>query len=110
MPLFSIPHREALHNIKSNRQAYWSSTVDRAHHGLLHTDVRRRPLLHPGDAVYAIGSCFAGEIERALLSRGYDVLSLPQPDAPPPDLNRNSLNRYNTASMRLEFERCLLTP
>ena len=68
--------------------------------------------LTAGSSVYAMGSCFAREIEAALGRQNFNVRSFRHEDFPPelfasPHVwgPSNFLNRYNTASMLLEVER-----
>ncbi|BBE71286.1 GSCFA domain-containing protein [Oharaeibacter diazotrophicus] len=107
-PLHVIPQLEAVANLKANPAAYWRSTVGRVNNGHLRTWIAPKVLLGPDDPVYAIGSCFALELEKALLGRGHKVLSALSPDDP--FLIRAYLARYNVPSMAREFERCLVDP
>jgi hypothetical protein len=66
--------------------------------------------------LFAMGSCFAREIERGFKLRGFDVLSLPEAMTQDPELqsdgffNAALLNRYNVPSMELEFRNLLEGP
>ncbi len=71
----------------------------------------RSKLLSPGGRVFTMGSCFAVEIRKALLSRGYDTY--PKYSDIPFDLKsqrlanlpeRDNVNHYNTFVIRQEFE------
>ncbi len=107
-PILVVPQAEATANIRTNPAAYWKSTVGRVDTGHLATWIPPKPLLAPSDPIYAIGSCFALELEKALLAGGSTVLSAVPADQP--FIDRNALTRYNVPSMWHEFERCLVDP
>jgi hypothetical protein len=107
-PLLVVPQAEATANIAGNPAAYWKSTVGRAHTGALRTYIAPKVLLRPDEPIYAIGSCFALELEKALAQRGSPVLSAIGNSEP--FLKREMLTRYNVPSMWREFERCLVDP
>jgi hypothetical protein len=64
-------------------------------------------------ALFAMGSCFAREIEKVCAARGLEIMSRVEED---PAIEASGLpevgllNRYNTASMLLEFRRLLEGP
>lgn len=107
-PLLTVPQQQATANIRTNPAAYWKSTVGRVDTGALATWIAPEPLLSPADPIYAIGSCFALELEKALQAAGSTVLSAIGDDQP--FLDRVTLTRYNVPSMWHEFERCLVDP
>lgn len=119
-----ISAREALENIRRNPMSIWcGNEADSAGANESYAGNRvkaRFPemLVAPrfdlaiGSSVYAMGSCFAREIEAALDRKGFDVKSFRQEDFPAEIFSSphvwgasNFLNRYNTASMLLEVER-----
>lgn len=64
--------------------------------------------IHQGASIFAMGSCFAREIEEAFAQRNFPILSRPPFDLLPSGrAEYGTLNRYNTASMLLEFRRLL---
>jgi hypothetical protein len=76
--------------------------------------VERRPLLSPGAKIFAMGSCFAVEIRKALRAQGYAVypdypsLSFdPRTQAPARLPERDNINHYDTFVIRQEIERAL---
>jgi hypothetical protein len=126
-----IKAEAALNNIRQNTMSVWCSTLEdspgpnptyagnRIKERFPKLQVNRTFEIFEGQSVYAMGSCFAREIEAALGRGGFDVLSCLTPkDAKPEDFASphgwgpsNFLNRYNTASMRAEIERVLdVTP
>lgn len=100
--LIVVPHGEATENIKTNKTAFWSSTVGRVHHGRASIQLKRQVLIRAGEAVWALGSCFAAEVQKGMARRNFPVVS-----APVEPLQDWGLFRYNTPSMLLEFKRCL---
>ncbi len=64
----------------------------------------------PGSSVFAIGSCFAREIERVLDLKGFDIGSYVPGNADDVIKEVALTNRYNTASMLLELRRLLEGP
>jgi hypothetical protein len=113
MPIFRFGFREAQANYSSgNRFARWFSRAeanpDHATHRLRAdpifcpaVNVTRR--LKPDDAIFAIGSCFARELEHSLAAQGHRVLSFA--DADIPDAAKAGwVNRYNTYSFLRELE------
>jgi hypothetical protein len=76
--------------------------------------VSRRALLTRETRIFAIGSCFAVEIRRALRAAGYctfpDYTSLafdPQTQAPARLPERDNINHYDTFVLRQEIERAI---
>ncbi len=77
MPTTIIPGRQAVENLKANELSEWPSR--------LAPENRIEPLckpgfapnfhLEPGEKIFTIGSCFARNIEKALASRGFDVVT-----------------------------------
>jgi hypothetical protein len=71
----------------------------------------RAPVLRKTDKVFAIGSCFAVEIRRALQARGFDVYpKYDDIDFDPKTQKlgkmpaRDNINHYDTFTIRQEFE------
>ena len=137
----TISGQEALSNLRRNQFAIWSDGGNDASPGLdpnyaghrvqkrfaeVHADTMFS--LGPGAKIFAVGSCFAREIEGAFARRGFTVLSnddsylrrnyqnqtdeeqtfnqtdfaSDQPWGP-----GNYINRYTTASMLLELQRSI---
>ena len=77
MPTTIIPGSKAVENLKANELSGWPSRLD--------PENRIEPLckpgfspnfhLEPGEKIFTIGSCFARNIEKALASRGFDVVT-----------------------------------
>lgn len=73
--------------------------------------IEKKPLIRPGDKVFAMGSCFAVEIRDALRQKGFEVL--PRYFDLSFDASRQSagklpvrdnINHYDTFTIRQEFE------
>lgn len=122
MPLKSINILEMQQSLRSNPHNQWSrggNSHDPGTDSKLAANRIHRPVLPmwmpptqhsvtPGASVFAMGSCFAREIERSLLMRGFQVLSRPAELEVPGDRTEGeAVNRYNTPSMLLEFRRLL---
>ncbi|MCP5080279.1 MAG: hypothetical protein GY948_01125 [Alphaproteobacteria bacterium] len=77
MPTTIIPGSKAVENLKANELSAWPSRLD--------PENRIEPLCKPGfspnfhlesgEKIFTIGSCFARNIEKALASRGFDVVT-----------------------------------
>lgn len=77
MPTTIIPGTKAVEHLKTNPLSEWPSRLD--------PENRMEPLckpgfstnfsLDPGEKIFTIGSCFARNIEKALASRGFDVVT-----------------------------------
>lgn len=77
MPTTIIPGTQAVESLKANELSQWPSRLD--------PENRIEPLckpgfspnfhLVPGEKIFTIGSCFARNIEKALASRGFDVVT-----------------------------------
>ena len=121
MPSLVVKGAQLAANLKSNHHHKWgkadsgqpSDACHRLHKRELNiwrprTDVK----VDQGAAIFAMGSCFARRIETVFMERGFPVLSRPieQPGLGI-DIAESSLtNRFNTASMLLEFRRILESP
>ena len=64
-------------------------------------------LIAPGSSIFAVGSCFAREIERVLYLKGFNIGSYMLGDVDPGITEVTLTNRYNLASMLLELRRLL---
>ncbi len=75
MPLLSLTAEQAQANIRRNRRALWpDGRFDtRRLHGLATVEFDPSFTLEPGEAVFTIGSCFARNIERRLVSLGFEI-------------------------------------
>lgn len=127
MPTNVIDIKQAFSNLRTNEHAAWGKGKTSAEPGSdpncasarLHKDnlqIGVRPSerkLAPGSSIFAMGSCFAREIEAALSSQGFQIVSRPKEDRQVSGYRHEGrseselLNRYNTASMFLEFQRIL---
>lgn len=77
MPTTIIPGIKAVESLKANPLSEWPSRLD--------PENRMEPLCKPGfspnfhleagEKIFTIGSCFARNIEKALASRGFDVVT-----------------------------------
>jgi hypothetical protein len=121
-----VDGRTALANHAANRRARWNvartsnlrsdnpqDAANRIHDGFADIDGEYRgPKLTQGDGVFAMGSCFAREIERHLRSRGANVLSVGEELHAPVFLNAAGkyrdgfFNRFNPMSLWQEFAWC----
>lgn len=78
-----IPGEDAFHNAKRNPAAHWPTRLT--------AENRLEPLCKPafapsfqmvyGEKVFTIGSCFARHVEKALVARGFDVVTTKVLDA-----------------------------
>jgi hypothetical protein len=121
-----VDGRTALANHAANRRARWNvartsnlrsdnpeDAANRIHDGFadIHGD-RRGSALRRADGVFAMGSCFAREIERHLRQRGARVLSIGEAVRAPVFLNAEGryrdgfFNRFNPISLWQEFAWC----
>ncbi|NUB46515.1 GSCFA domain-containing protein [Fertoebacter nigrum] len=64
----------------------------------------------PGSTIFAVGSCFAREIERHLARQGFKIASFVPGETDDGKSEVSITNRYNTASMLLEMRRLLEEP
>jgi len=107
MPAKIIPGPAAVENLKTNPHSGWPSRAD--------AENRIEPFckpgfepgfsLTPGEKVFTIGSCFARNIEKALASRGFDVVTRRiLEEAETTNMFRaNILNNYGVPSILNEF-------
>ncbi|MGH6925170.1 MAG: GSCFA domain-containing protein [Propylenella sp.] len=113
MAIFRFGFHEAQANYATrNRYARWFSrseaNPDHATHRL-NSDPIFRPgvkvsrRIRPGDTIFAIGSCFARELERSMARQGFPVLSLVE-EKMPSGAPAGWVNRYNTVSILRELE------
>lgn len=65
--------------------------------------------IDPGSSIFAMGSCFAREIERALKQRGFKIGSNIPGRMDDGIAEVQITNRYNSASMLLEMQRLLVS-
>lgn len=122
----TLSSEAALGNIRNNPMSVWCGNDadtaganqnyagNRVKQEFLPVAVTKKFDIAEGDSVYAMGSCFAREIEAAFGRGGFDVLSFKSEDFSEEDFRSphswgasNFLNRYNTASMLAEVERVL---
>lgn len=124
MPLISLSMDKIKRNFRENPHNRWGKGEDRPaagnsadasfriHRSTLPMWLRESGLsIDGGSALFAMGSCFAREVEAAFFRRGFNVLSRPSLELLPsgrPEFG--TLNRYNTPSMLLEFQRLLTNP
>jgi hypothetical protein len=115
---------ETLKNLRSNRNSSWCGddfdspginptyAANRLRQPFLTVSIKKKFDLDPAMSVYAMGSCFAREIELAMRAAGLAVLSY-RPDEFETELYESDydygahsfLFRYTTASMLQELER-----
>lgn len=120
----TIESSVALSNIRKNRMSTWcgyetdipgpnpSYASNRLADPLVTVKFDKKFPIDKGSSLYAMGSCFAREIEAAFGRENFNVLSY-RKDFFPADLFSGShewspaafLNRYNTGSMLLEVQR-----
>lgn len=113
MALFRFGFHEAQANYATkNRFARWFSSKeanpDHATHRLRADPIFRPGVkvsrkLKPDDSIFAIGSCFARELERAMARQGYRVPSLVE-EKMPSGAPAGWVNRYNTYAILRELE------
>jgi len=109
MPLITIEGTHAFQNLKSNRFRTWPR---RGTEDTNRIDSICKPAFEPSfridrsDRIFAIGSCFARNIERALEARGFDVATAKVPNADPAftSLGRGILNNYGVPSILNELQ------
>lgn len=121
-----VDGRQALANHAANPRARWNvartsnlrsdnpqDAANRIHDGFADIDGDYSgPKLVRDDGVFAMGSCFAREIERSLRSRGANVLSVGEELHAPAFQNAEGkyrdgfFNRFNPASLWQEFAWC----
>lgn len=119
MPLSRTPASDAFATARANPQRHYPSPDKDGARLYPVASPTSRPgfCIHRSDKIFAIGSCFARNIERALSQEGFDVLSRhPDLGAIANDKNHevNYFNKYNTFSMLNElgwaFDRCSFDP
>ncbi len=108
MPLRRFSGAQAIANIRSNPFAEWPSRA-------VPDTNRIEPLckpafspsftLEPGEKIFTIGSCFARNVERALMKHGFDVVTsgLAWPDKSIDTQSNGVLNNYGVVSIENEF-------
>lgn len=107
MAIEVLPGDRAWAAYRRNRLARWPTREDPARlHPLAAPQAHRVFALSGQERIFCIGSCFAREIENALVTLGFDVLSilkgLPRsPNRSRPD--RAMFNKYNVASILTEL-------
>lgn len=119
MPLKSIPSNIAYAHLKQNRFSRWDSKINSLQNSdlacnrlnneyfLRYSSRTLAPFtVERTDSIYAIGSCFAREIELHFRDIEHIVASAPDPFSDP-HTDAHFLNRYNLQSMELEFKRSL---
>ncbi len=127
-PLLRVPSAATRENRKANRYSTWAARDaaanaagrDNASHRIWQPQptlgIRPKFTLSPTDHVFAMGSCFAREVEDALVTHGFTVPThcdalFDQPALkPPPNAvgrPRAYLNRYNSMSLRDEVRHLL---
>ena len=113
MAIFRLGFHEAQANYSTrNRFARWFSQAE-AHPDHATHRLRRDPVFRPGvkatrklkpdETIFAIGSCFARELERSLSRKGHPVLSFPREGLPGAERS-GWVNRYNTYAILRELE------
>jgi thioredoxin-like negative regulator of GroEL len=108
MPLKLFTGAEAIANIRSNPYADWPSRTAADENRI---EPMCKPAfkpsfeLVPGEKIFTIGSCFARNVERVLMRRGFDVVTslLAWPDRSIDTLGNGVLNNYGVASIENEF-------
>ncbi|NIZ09007.1 GSCFA domain-containing protein [Pseudooceanicola sp. HF7] len=93
---------EAFSGALRNKSRKYPDRADaRYQEGMIFPEVTPGFHLSPGESVFTIGSCFARNVEKALLSRGLSVptahFSAPQEEAP--GQPNRILNQYNPGTM-----------
>jgi len=115
MSVYTYPFQSAQQNFATNRLARWhTSSNEKVGNKILATARMAGEVFRPGvefaqkisagDSVFTIGSCFAREMERALGTIGFNVLSLRRSNLIDPNLTSGYANRYNTASILNELK------
>ncbi|BCJ91161.1 hypothetical protein IZ6_18960 [Terrihabitans soli] len=75
--------------------------------------IQRRPIFTKNDVFFAMGSCFAEEIRKALTGKRiecvphYKDVAFAENDVSAPELKNDHLSYYNTFSVRLQLEQAL---
>lgn len=108
MPLRIISSSEAVENVRHN---LFGSLPNRNNPETNRVEPVCKPTFTPGfrlefsDRIFTIGSCFARNIERSLIVRGYDVATsrLVWPDDSIDTLGNEVLNNYGVTSIENEF-------
>lgn len=108
MPLRRISGADAIRNYRTNPFAAWPTREVLAANRI---EPMCKPGFNPsfrlewGEKIFTIGSCFARHIERALMTRGFDVVTsqLAWPDRSMENLGNSILNNYGVASIENEF-------
>lgn len=109
MPIQSFSSTQAARNVRRNPVGMWPDGRRRGERLEGIVDVAPMPSfsISKDDKVMTIGSCFAREIESALLMRGFDLpttgLSLPEDERASATAN-DILNKYTIHSMANEIE------
>ena len=77
MPTTIIPGSRAIEHLKADPLSEWPSRLDPENRmePLCKPGFRPNFHLEPGEKIFTIGSCFARNIEKALASRGFDVVT-----------------------------------
>jgi hypothetical protein len=128
-PLAVVPCEAARANRKANRWSGWAAREQAANKAdpgfashriwkpLPELGIQPKFTLSASDKVFAMGSCFAREVEDALVALGFDVPThcdslfdrelMRAPNPTPGQRPRAYLNRYNSMSMRDELRHLL---
>ncbi|MEM1201298.1 MAG: hypothetical protein AAGI06_18500, partial [Pseudomonadota bacterium] len=77
MPTTIIPGPQAVENLKADGLAEWPSRLapENRIEPLCKPGFKPNFHLEPGEKIFTIGSCFARNIEKALATRGFDVVT-----------------------------------
>jgi tetratricopeptide (TPR) repeat protein len=108
MTLRSISGKDAIENLKNNPYATWPAREPAdANRIEPYCQPGLSPSFHlePGEMIFTIGSCFARNIERALVKRGFDVATQ-KLQLPEDVIDRNGgglLNNFGVVSIENEF-------
>lgn len=125
-PTEIVSGREALQNARRNHFNHWNRSTSSLEISAFENDASRRifdrfaalapnysgPKLQAGSGIFAMGSCFAREIERALIARRANVVSVGesmQRDEfrdPTGKVRDGFLHRFTPRSMSQEFAAC----
>ncbi|MBV8976021.1 MAG: GSCFA domain-containing protein [Alphaproteobacteria bacterium] len=108
MPLVKLSGSEAIANLRGNPAAAWPARHPPDRNRLepvCKPSFLPRFRLVPGEKIFTIGSCFARNIERALLQRGFDVVSakVKWPEGVRDTVENGVLNNFGVPSIENEL-------
>lgn len=109
MPIRKLSGADAVKNLRENPYAEWPTRDDGRVEPLCKPAFAAKFRLEPGDRIFAIGSCFARHVERALAIRGFDVVTSRTPIGPRGEsffaqFGSGIFNNYGVPSILNELE------